>query len=270
MKPSVPRTSGSGAVPPRSGAAAAVSGAVAALLLVAATAACGGASPPDGLTPVERFEWGLEHFREGDMGSARNGFREFLLNEPLHPMADSAQFLMGEAFYRDERYVEAAEAFSRLSTNRPTSAFADDAQLGVCRSYWALSPELALDQEHTRQAVDACTTLLEFYSPTPLEEEARRIRRQARDKLAAKRFRVAKWYYDHGAYESANIYLEGILENYAEAGVIPEVLAMLFRSYRELGFDSEARQVRQRLLEQYPDTPSAGEVRGEQLPGTAS
>ena len=253
-----------------SDARGAVSRTVGALLLVVATVACGGASPPDGLTPVQRFEWGLEHFRSGDMGSARNGFREFLLNEPLHPMADSVQYLLGEAFYRDERYVEAAEAFSRLSTNRPTSSFADDAQLGVCRSYWELSPELALDQDYTRQALDACNTLLEYYSPTTLDEEARAIRRRARDKLAAKRFRVAKWYYDHGAYESANIYLEGILESYSEAGVVPEVLAMLFRSYRELGFDSEARQVRQRLLEQYPDTPSAGEVRGERLPGTAS
>lgn len=238
-------------------------------LATAALAACGAKSPPDGLEPVERFEWGLERFEKGDMSSARNGFREFLLNDPLHPRADSAQYMMGEALYRDGRYVEAAEAFSRLATNRPRSPLADDAQLGVCRSYWALSPDLPLDQESTRQAADACGTVLEFYSPTPLEEEARRIRRKARNKLARKRYRVAEWYYDRGAYESANIYLEQILEEYPESDVVPRTLSTLFRSYRELGFDAEAREVRRRLMENYPETPAAAEVKDEDLPGAA-
>lgn len=232
-------------------------------------AACGGKSPPEGLQPVERFEWGLERFEQGDMSAARNGFREFLLNDPLHPRADSAQYMLGEALHRDERYVEAAEAFSRLATNRPTSPLADDAQLGVCRSYWALSPDLALDQDYTRQAADACGRVVEFYSPTPLEEEARRIRERARDKLARKRFRVAEWYYDRGAYESANIYLEQILEQFPDSEVVPRALSTLFRSYRELGFDTEAREVRRRLMENHPDTPAAAEVKGEELPGAA-
>lgn len=238
-------------------------------LATAALAACGGKSPPDGLEPVDRFEWGLERFEEGDMSSARNGFREFLLNDPLHPRADSAQYMLGEALYRDERYVEAAEAFSRLANNRPTSPLADDSQLGVCRSYWALSPDLPLDQEYTRQAADACGRVVEFYSPTPLEEEARELRERARDKLARKQYRVAEWYYDRGAYESANIYLEQILEEFPNSGVVPRALSTLFRSYRELGFDSEAREVRRRLMEDHPDTPAAAEVRGEEIPGAA-
>lgn len=230
-------------------------------------AGCATASPPEGLNWVERFDWAVERFEEGEMGAAREGLRDFLLNEPLHPMADSAQYLLGEALYRSGRHVEAAEAFSRLATNRPTSKFADDAQFGVCRSYWALSPDLALEQTYTRDAVDACTRVVEFYSPTPLEEDARRLRRKARDKLASKMYRVARWYYDHGAYESANIYLEDILDQYGEASVVPEVLATLFQSYRKLGFDSEARQVRQRLLENHPETESARSLEGEEVAG---
>lgn len=243
---------------------------VALLLLALAAGACGASGPPEGLEPTGVYEWARERYEAGDYGAARKGFDDFLLREPLHPKTDSAQYLLGRASFMAERYLEAAEAFERLAVNRPGSDLADDAQLGVCRSYWRLSPELALDQEYTREARDACQRLIQYYSPTPLEDEARQIMERARAKLAAKKYRVARWYYDHGAYESANIYLEDVLQSYPEAPVVPEVLATLFRSYRELGFDREARDVRQRLLEEYGDTPQAREVRDLELPGGAT
>lgn len=238
-----------------------------ALLLAMASAACAASGPPDGLGSTDVYRWSVERFEAGEYGSAAKGFDDFLLREPLHPRADSAQYLLGESNFRAERYLEAAEAFERLAVNRPGSDLADDAQLGVCRSYWELSPDLALDQEYTRQARDACDRLLQYYTPSPLEARARELRTEARAKLAAKKYRIAKWYYDHDAYESANIYLEEVLSDYPEAPVVPDVLATLFRSYREMGFDREAREVRRRLLDEYGDTPQAREIRGVELPG---
>lgn len=233
-------------------------------------AACSAASPPDGLEPVEVFEWAQERFEAGDWGGAEDGFRDFLLSEPLSSLADSAQYMLGESRYRDERYVEAVETFSRLVNNRPTSSLADDAQLGVCRSHWARSPDLALDQEETRETVSACQRLLELYPDSPLVERAREIRTRARHKLAEKRFRVGRWYFDNEAYQSANIYFEEILEEYPSAPVVPDVLARLYRSYVELGFDAEARNVRQRLLQEFGDTRAAAEIRDEPPPGSRS
>lgn len=235
---------------------------------LAALAACSAADPPEGLEPVERFEWAHERFEQGDWGAAENGFNDFLLSEPLSSLADSAQFLLGETRYRDGRYVEAAETYGRLVNNRPTSSLADDAQLGVCRSHWARSPDLALDQGQTRQAVAACQRLLELYPDSPLTDRAEEIRTRARHKLAAKRFRVGSWYFDNEIYQSANIYFEGILEEYPSAPIVPEVLARLYRSYVELGFDAEARSVRERLLEEHGDTQAAAQVRDEPPPGS--
>ncbi len=242
----------------------------AALGAVLLAAACSAHGPPGQMQPDEMFRWSVETFRAEDYGSAAQGFREFVLDEPLHPKVDSAQYLLGESRFRNGKHLEAAEAFERLAVNRPGSELADDAQLGVCRSYWSLSPDLALDQSFTRDARDACERLLQYYTPSPLEEEARALRDSARHKLAAKDFRIAKWYFDHGAYQSANIYLEEVLDQHPDAPVTPRVMATLFRSYRELGFDREARAIRQRLLEEHPDTPSAREIRELELPTSSS
>ncbi len=230
-------------------------------ILLAAVAACGGKSSSDPIEPETRLERAMEAFEQEEYGDAASAFQEFLLSAPLHPMADSAQYLLGESRFRDERYIEAAESFERLAINRPGSSLADDAQFGVCRSYWELSPDLPLDQAYTRQARDACDRMIQYYTPSPLEQQARDLRDRARDKIAAKRFRTARYYFDVGAYESANIYLEGILEDHPDAPVVPEVLATLFRSYRELGFDREASEVRRRLLDDHGDSRAADRLR---------
>lgn len=238
-------------------------GLLAALLTVVALTACGPAKPPPTLSPEGKFRWAVEKMGAEDFGAAEQALQRFLLDRPLHPLADSAQLLFGESHFRQGDYIEASEAFARLAQNRPTSPLADDAQLGVCRSYWRLAPDLEHDQDYTRRAVDACDRLLEFYTPSPLEEEARDLRRRARNRLATKQYRIARWYYDRGAYESANIYLEEIVDQHASAPVVPEAMLTLYRSYRELGFDSEAENIRQRLLDEHGDTEQARTLREE-------
>lgn len=229
----------------------------AALLL----AGCGGKEPPRNPAPEESLEWARERFEEGDYRAAARGLEAFLTRNPLHPLSDSAQHLLGEAHFRAERYPQARQAFSRLVSTRPTSSVADDAQLGVCRSWWAESPDLPRDQGPTRNAVDACGRLLELWPDSELADEARRLRDRARGKLAAKYLRVGRWYMDHDLYESAKIYFEIVVERFPEAPVVPETLAELYRTYREMGFDSEAEQVRERLLREFGDSEAARELR---------
>lgn len=224
--------------------------------------ACSGSGPPDSAPPIERFEWAVQNFRAGNYGDAVEGFRSFMVTNPLHENADSAQYLLAESLLEQGQEVEAANEFSQLANTRPGSSLADDAQLGACRSYWRASPEVARTQENTRAAIDACRRLTEFFPESPLVAEAEDLIRRARDKLAEKKYRIARYYYDEGFYESANIYLESVLDEYPEAPVVPEVLATLYRSYTELGFESEARAVRERLLSEHADSPQAERLQG--------
>lgn len=229
----------------------------AAALLAAVLVACSPAEPPEGLSPTDLFEWARERHEAGEYAAAANGFQRYVLREPLSPRADSAQYMVGEAYLQDGRERLAVGEFERFVTSRPGSPLADDAQFGLCRAYWSLSPALPLEQTDTESAVEECTRLLQFFSDSPLREEAERIRGRARAKLAGKDYRIGLYYFDDGLYESANIFFESALERDPDAPVAPDVLAKLYESYRRVGFEAEATAVRRRLLEEYPDSEAA-------------
>lgn len=227
------------------------------LLALGAAAACSVALPPPDASPAQRFEWSRERFERGNYNDAIRGFRDLLFREPLHPTTDSARFLLAEAYLRTDQHLLAANEFRMLATSRPNSPIADEAQLGMCRSYWELSPSIPRDQDYTRRAIDACTRLIEYFPRSPLGSDARRLIDEARVKLARKRAEVGTWYYERKYYESAIIYFESTVQEYPDAPVIPEVLAKLHDSYSQVGFLAEAVAVRETLLERFPDSPEA-------------
>ena len=229
-------------------------------LLMAALGALSGCStklPPAGTPPQERFQWALDKYNQGKYGDAAKGFMDFVQRAPTNPMVDSALYLVADSYLRGGNQLQAATEFDRFASTRPNSPLADDAQLGACRAYWELSPSLARDQEYTRQAIEECTRMLQFFPGSPRRAEAESLLREIRDKIAAKQFRVGKYYFDQRLYESANIYFEVVLEEYPDALVMPDVLGTLYKSYRELGFDAEAENARQRLLTEHPDSEAA-------------
>lgn len=210
--------------------------------------------------PRTRFDWSVDRFEREKYHDAIRGFRDHLLREPLHPTADSSRLLLAESYLATDQELLAANEFRQLAMSRPNSPLADDAQFGVCRSFWIVSPDLARDQEFTEKTIEECTRLLEFFPRSELVGAARDLVAQARQKMAAKELRVGTYYYDRGLLESAIIYFENILQTYPEAEVAPQTLFVLHDSYSRVGFRAEADLVRQRLIELYPDSPQAAEI----------
>lgn len=242
----------------------------AALAAVIAATGCSVALPPPEATPTERFEWARERHEQGLYNDAIRGFRDLLFREPLHATSDSARYMLADSYLRTNQHLLAANEFRMLATSRPNSPVADDAQFGMCRAYWELSPSIPRDQDFTRRAIDACTRLLEFFPRSPLIGEAEGLIAEAREKLAAKQARVGTWYFDRKLYESSIIYFEALVQEFPQAPVVPEVLARLHDSYTEVGFRAEADAVRGILLERFPDSPEARAFASEAEPVSAS
>jgi len=234
---------------------------LAALFVASSTVGCSVAMPPTDATPTERFEWSRDRYEQGQNADAIRGFRDLLFREPLHATSDSARFMLAEAYLKTGQNLLGANEFRMLATNRPNSPIADDAQLGMCRAYWGLSPSIERDQEYTRRTIEACTRLVEFFPRSELRSQALNMIAEAEQRLAAKQDRVGSWYYERKLYESSIIYFEALVQEYPSSDVVPSVLFKLHDAYSQVGFRAEADAVRDALLTRFPDSPEAEDLR---------
>ena len=226
------------------------------LAAAAGLAACVKRLPPD-LAPEELFEAGRTAFADRKWLRAREAFERLLLVAPTHPKADSAQFLIAESYFEEKQYLTAATEFLKLAQTRPTIELADDARFRACRAYAELSPRPELDQKYTHEAIAECRALLLLYPESPWAEEARVQIAALRNKLARKMYLNAKYYMDRGAYDSAILYFNDLLKEYPDSPIVPSALLRLHDAYRKVGYEEEAREVRARLLREFPNSPEA-------------
>lgn len=212
---------------------------------------------PPNLSADELFEKGRELWERGRWEQARMAFERMLLTRPTHPKADSAQFLLADTHFQQNAFLTAATEYLRLAQTRPTIDLADDARYRACLSYGRLSPRPELDQKYTGEAVAECQALILLYPQSPLVPEAEAQVAWMRNKLARKMYLNGKYYVDRGAYDSAVLYLTGLLKEYPDATVVPAALLKLHEAYRKIGYDEEAAEVRERLLREFPSSPEA-------------
>ncbi len=66
---------------------------------------------PQDLSPKEQYEFATSFLKVGDYSTAERAFREFVLSNPNHELAGSAQYWYAETFRIRQLYTDAASAY---------------------------------------------------------------------------------------------------------------------------------------------------------------
>ncbi len=66
---------------------------------------------PQDLNPVDQYEFATSFLKVGDYSTAERAFREFVLSNPDHELAGSAQYWYAETFRIRQLYTDAASAY---------------------------------------------------------------------------------------------------------------------------------------------------------------
>jgi len=147
-------------------------------------------------------------------------YRKVVDNSPYGKLADEAQFKLGAALKKVERYDEAIMAFQKVVDDYPSSKFFEEAKYEVATCAYKSSLKPDYDIESTNKAIKAFEEFSQENSTNDLSKEASSTIQRLKDKSAEKSMSVAKFYESQKHYESAIIYYQDVVDRFPDSSLI--------------------------------------------------
>jgi len=147
-------------------------------------------------------------------------YKKVVDNAPFGKFADKAQFNMGEALKKAERYDEALPAFQRLSEDYPNSMLAARAKYEAAYCAYRASLKPAYDAGPTDKAVQAFEDFTLTNQDSELAQQAKDTVQRLKDRGAEKSLLTAQFYERIKKYKGAIVYYKDILTRFPECSYI--------------------------------------------------
>jgi outer membrane protein assembly factor BamD len=192
--------------------------------------------------------------KERHWTAAREYYRQIVDNYPQSPHRPDAKLAVGDTYIGEdtaESLVLAANEFREFLTFYPTHARADYAQYRLAYAYsqQMLAPDR--DQSATRDVVKELQVFMDRYPNSALLPEARKLQREAKDRLSEASYRVGFYYYrikwDRGAIDRFKEILTTDPEYTHRDAVYFHLAESLFRTEKK----AEALPYYERLLSEF-------------------
>jgi len=243
---------------------------LAVLALFFVLAACASADPYTGLSGDELWEAGYAAYEDRDWEDAITAFQRMLTQNPGHPRSAEARIYTARAHVERREFISAAAEYERFLELYFNHGMAPEASLELCRAYAALAPIPQRDQTYTRRARDACLQTEQEFRGLSVAQEAEAIHLRMVDELAERAYQNARFYQRRGLHNSAILNFDGVATQYPDTEWAPRAILGMYRSYQELGWDTEAEETATRLFARYPDSEATRELRAERGDGVGS
>ena len=124
-------------------------------------------APASSAVEQRAYDAALDQFKRGDFAGAINGFSNFVKTYPRSPLASSAQYWVGNAYYARKDYRGSINAQRALVNNYPDSSKVPDALLNIASAQSDLNDNAA-----------ARRTLEELIAKFPQSEAAQKAKQR--------------------------------------------------------------------------------------------
>jgi outer membrane protein assembly factor BamD len=212
---------------------------------------------PATLGPDELWARATTAFEARNFGRASQLYEVFVQMHHGDPRAPEARLNLGTSHRERRDYLTAATHFQRLLNDFPQSPLGLAARMGICESYYNLSPRPALDQEYTYSAILYCESVASYYPGTDPASRATAYVAEMRLKLARKAYDTGMFYVRRRAYDSAIVYFQQVVDEFPQTQLAPAALLQMAETFTVQGYVEDAQEARERLRRDYPNSPEA-------------
>ncbi len=238
-------------------------------LLVLVALACAKAPPSfeDAPTAEALYEKGLAHLQEAegswrflpssDFQRAIDSFQEIIDNYPYSEHAVLAELKIADGYFQQERFDEALTYYRDFTELHPQHEQVSYAlhRAALCR--YGEAKEAGRDQTATRDALVYIDALMTRHPGSPYVEDAERLWRELRGRLAENVLEIGDFYLGREEYQSAADRYRSVLNEYPGLGFDAEALYKLGVCYSKMSLEDEAARVFEVILRSYRDSDVA-------------
>ena len=211
---------------------------------------------PSGVAEADQFLFtrGQEELKEENWLRAREYFRQIVDNYPQSTYRPDAKLAVGDTFIGEdttESLLLAINEFREFLTFYPTNPRADYAQYRLAVAYSEQMLAADRDQTATRDAVRELQAFIERYPNSSLMPEARKLMRDAQDRLSESSYRIGMTYFRMKWWRGAIDRFREVLKNDPQYTGRDAVYYHLAEALRQNGQKEEALPYYDRLIKEF-------------------
>lgn len=243
------------------------------LLAFLALAGCASVTDPTrDWTPERFYAEAKERMADGDWQAAIKHLETLEARYPYGRYAEQAQLEIAYAYYKDDEPALALAAADRFIRQHPTHPNVDYAYYlkGLVNFhgsknfvYWLLGVEDDLsdrDPKGARDSYNAFRELIERFPNSRYAHDASQRMAYLFDAQARYEVKVARFYFDRGAYVAAVNRCKQALENYPRTPATEDALGIQAMAYKRMGMERLMADTLRVLERNFPQSRYLAEI----------
>jgi outer membrane protein assembly factor BamD len=207
------------------------------------------------------FAAGLREYNREKWGNAVAAFEKLTNDLPARDtLLPRSYWYLGHAHAQQRDNLLAAQAFTRLFESFPDDTLADDGAFQAGSAYRRLWRKPTLDPTYGELALATYNSLLGLYPDSEHAEAARREITDLEQWFATKDYETGMHYFRIKAWDSANIYFEGVVARWPHVPRARDALLRLAESYQAIRYRENYTETCAKLRESFAADPEVARI----------
>jgi outer membrane protein assembly factor BamD len=219
-----------------------------------------GSAKPDP-TAEALYEEGTRYLAEKRYVRAIDLLTKLKTEHPFSPQVTDAELKIADAYYLNQQYPEAINAFKEFQSLHPTNENIPFVLYRLGQAHLDQFTAIDRDQKNTEIAKSYFENVIQNYPKSPYAVEARDKLGKAVGYLAEHDFNIATFYMQQEKYPAARERFEEIVRKYRGTPVAARSLFFLGESYRKEKNNVKASLAYEALIQYYPDSKFVPEAK---------